>query len=190
MSDAWEINMEISVRANNNFDKLYNHIIKTLGSISLSNEDIETRKKMGKYPYIIVFNKQTGDYNGNNPEVNNVNKFILRTNDSRIILKNLFSKVLEESLANIRISMDAGKYSRDIEFSEFNSCITASGNPESNFENELNNILRSDRYTYITYSLSELKGLFAQSSASLIIRNYDGNALDLISNIKGFKIIK
>jgi hypothetical protein len=190
MTNAWEIKMELNVRVNKNFDNLYDHIIKTLSSISLNSEEIETRKNIGKYPYVIVFNKQTGDYYGNNPEVNNKNKFTLRSNDSRIILYDLFEKDLYTSIGGVRISMDAGRYSKDVEFSPNagNSSIKSSGNPRSRSENELVNILNADRFSYITYEVPNSNALFAKYSLGVIFKGE--NSVDAISNIKGFKVIK
>lgn len=181
-TDAWGIRMELSIRANKNFDNLFKHIRKTLGFISLNSEDIETRKKMSKYPYIIVFNES---------------KFTLRTNNSRISLWNLFSTDLLNSIGNVKISMDAGKYSREIEFSDFNLLkdggedyiiVKLLYNPIAHPENELTNILNLDKYSYINVEMNKYNGIFAKFSYNLILRGQ--NSVDAISNIKGFKVIK
>jgi hypothetical protein len=197
MSDAWEIKLELIIKTNKNFDNLYNHIIKTLNEIRLGKEGIESRVSVGRYPYVIVFNKQTGDYYGNNPEVNNEYMFALRTNDPRIILWNLFKNDLLTSIGNIRISMEADRYSRDIDFSNFKLkrdgsrdyiAIETSGNPNSLSESELRNITNTERFTYINFVVNEDKEIFAKFSYDLLMKGE--YAIDVISNIKGFKVIK
>ena len=186
MADAWKIKMELSVKANKNFDNLYYHIIKSLVSISLNSGDIETRKKMGKYPYVIVIQNSVAQ-----------NKFMLRTNESRIILWNLFGDDLLNALGSIRIAMDAGSYSRNIEFSDFKLLkdggekyivINSGGDPNSMRENELTNILNSYKFTYISFDVNKYSGIFAKFSYDLLLKGQ--NSIDAISNIKGFKVIK
>jgi tRNA-binding EMAP/Myf-like protein len=255
MSDSWEIKMELSIRANKNFDDLYNHIIKTLGSISLNSGDIETRKKMGNYPYVLVMNKlvslheqlgqlsekQKRELEKNNKKIEALekkyeelylnyyafrqrdavkkeieelrkindkiipsntselnpttqsNQFMLRTNEARITLWNLFGVDMENALGSVRISMDAGEYSRDIEFSNFKLLKDGGAdyiivNPESRSENELTNILNSDKFTYISFEANKYGGIFAKFSYALFIQGQ--NSVNIISKIKGFKVIK
>ncbi len=197
MTDAWEIKLELIVKTNKNFDNLYNHIIKTLNEIRLGKEGIESRVNVGRYPYVIVFNKQTGDYYGNNPEVNNEYMFALRTNDARIILWNLFENDLLTSIGNVRISMEAGGYSRDLDFSNFKLqrdggqdyiAIKTAGNPNSRSESELSNVTNTSKFTYITFEVNKYNGIFAKFSYDLLMKGQ--NAVDAISNIKGFKVIK
>jgi hypothetical protein len=197
MTDAWEIKLELIVKRNKNFDNLYNHIIKTLNEIRLGKEGIESRVNVGRYPYIIVFNKQTGDYNGNNPEVNNEYMFALRTNDARIILWNLFENDLLTSIGNVRISMEAGGYSRDIDFSNFKLqrdgsqvyiVIKTEGNPIFRKESQLSNVTDTSKFTYITFEANKYNGIFTKFSYYLLMKGQ--NAVDAISNIKGFKVVK
>lgn len=197
MTDAWEINLELDVIANKNFDNLYSHIIKTLNEIRLGKEGIMSRVNVGRYPYVIVFNKQTGPYYGNNPEVNNEYMFAIRTNDSRIILWNLFGKDLMTAIGNVRISMEADRYSRDIDFSYFKlqkdgsgdyNVINLLGDPNSRTESELSNISNTRNFTYITLEVNKYNGVFAKFTHELLLKGK--NAVDAISNIKRFKVIK
>lgn len=182
MTDAWEIKMDLNVKANKNFDNLYKHIIKTLGSIGLNNEDIETRKSMGKFPYVLVLDG---------------NKFTLRTNNSRIIIWNLFGDDLLSSIGGVRISMEAGKYSRDLKFSSFKLSknggddylvVKRSGNPTSHPENELANLLYDRNFSFIKIEKDGYDGIFAKFTNDFIMKGE--NSVEVISNLKGFKVIK
>lgn len=197
MTEAWEIKLTLEVIANKNFENLYSHIIKTLTEIRLGKEGILSRVNVGKYPYVIVFNKQTGAYYGNNPEVNNENMFAIRTNDSRIILWKLFGEDLLTALGNVKISMEAGGYTRDIDFSNFKLekdygseyiVITSLGDPNSRTESALSNVTNTREFTYITFEVNKYNGIFAKFSYDLFMKG--PNAIDAISNIKRFKIIK
>jgi hypothetical protein len=243
MDDAWEIKMELNVKSNQNFDNLYDHIIKTLGAISLNNEDFETRKKIGKYPYIIEFKKsvdtqellsqlsekQKKEFEKNDKKIkaleiesaslyrnyytrreaeavenkiqelrsmnkkifpyNHVwdenvihNDFKLRSNESRIILRNLFGEVLLKSLGNVKILMDAGSYSRDIKFSYFKLNTITIGSNDSYHS------LYGDRYTKVTFEKINESRDFALFSYVELFKGQ--HAVDVISKINGFKVIK
>lgn len=197
MTEAWEIKLNLEVISNKNFENLYSHIIKTLTEIRLGKEGILSRVNVGRYPYVIVFKKQTGAYYGNNPEVNNENMFAIRTNDSRIILWKLFGEDLLKALGNVKISMEAGGYSRDINFSNFklekdgNSnyiVINSLGDPNSRTDSALSNVTNTREFTYITFEVNKYNGIFAKFSYDLLLKG--PNAIDAISNIKRFTIIK
>lgn len=204
MTDAYSIRLELDVLANKNFDNLYNHIIKTISEIRLNSEGVSTRVNVGRYPCIIVFSDQNGAYYGKDPRVNYESQFALRTNESRIILWNLFSKDLITTIKNVRISMEAGRYSRDYDFSslfDFNDCVVINLNRDPNdHRRSAMSVTDPKEFTYITFdrnkcsysSLGESpgyrEGIFAKLTCAVIMKGQ--NALDAISNIKGFKVIK
>jgi len=177
-TNEWEIKMELSVKANKNFDNLNNHIIKTLGSITLKSKDLETRKKMGKYPHVIVFNE---------------NKFILRENESRTVLWKLFDDDLLKSIGSVRILMDAGSYSRDIPFADKKNY---SGFKFLNDDDGFGKFIKLTNYppldervfTFISVERNKYGGIFAKFSYNLLMKGK--NSVDVISNIKGFKVLK
>lgn len=204
MTNAWQIRLELDVLANKNFDNLYNHIIKTISEIRLNREGVSTRVNAGRYPCIVVFSDQNGAYYGRDPRVNYESQFALRTNESRIILWNLFGKDLMAAIKNVRISMEAGRYSRDYDFSSLfdgNDCVVINTHVDPNYyTRSAMSVTDTKEFTYITFdinkcsfsSVNEIPGsrerIFSKLTYAIIMQGQ--NALDAISSIKGFKVIK
>jgi len=193
MTDAWEIYVGLRVSKNSNFDKLLDHIIKTLNAISLNQTDLETRKAMGKYP--CDFKAYIIQYNGERETLS----FLLRSCESKNMLISLFSDRLRKEIQSVKIVADAGRFSpwldKQLIFADENNYYFGFKTPNGKIA--ACSTVNNDDNGYISLNFSkytdENEG-FASYGYSIYIKGKGAGgtieAADVIGCIKGFRVIK
>jgi hypothetical protein len=174
MQDAWEIKVSLVLKANENLKTLVNHIQKTLGELSLNKQEIETRNAFGKYPYSLTFNGVS---------------YKFRSNNSRIVMWNTFvTDELRKIIENVTVRMEAGRYSEDLKFSSNGwSGLNLKEIAVNTLKNPANNYDLSD-ICYVTIPWNMENNQFAKYSYDIIWKG--PNAVNAISNLRGFKVVK
>ncbi|MBU3743568.1 MAG: hypothetical protein FGM61_03340 [Sediminibacterium sp.] len=183
MKGAWEINLTLNIKANDNLKTLVTHLQKTLADLSLTSADIETRNAFGKYPYSLSFNNTLYKFRSNQSRINFWNTFRTETGSIR---ESAMCAIFEK----VKVDMDAGQYSEDLKFSKEcwagfclkDIAIYTSRNPS--FNDDLSDVC------YINIPLNRQDNQMATYAYTLLWKGGDEYALKAIQNIRGFKVIK
>ena len=183
MQGAWEINLNLNIRANDNLKTLVTHLQKTLADLSLTSADIETRNSFGKYPYSLSFNNTLYKFRSNQSRINMWNTFRAEVGNIR---ESAFCDIFEK----VQVKMDAGQYSEELKFSQQcwagfclkDLAITTISNPSNN--DDLSDVC------YITIPLNKQDNQMANYAYTLLWKGGDEYALKVIQNIRGFKVVK